>query len=167
MTDAELIGRIQAGDEEVLAELVSKYQKKLVHFCLRYVHDEQDAQDAAEEAFIKVYKNIAKVDVTRKFSTYLFEIAKHEAINIWRRKHRQVPLPENLVAEPLPEIADYSFVHRALSNLEAKYRQVIKLYYFDNISYKNIASTLSIPINTVRTYLFRAKARLKQMLKRN
>lgn len=153
-------------NDKEFAALHRKYEKKLIHFCLRYSIDEQDAKDAVQETFIRVFKNQDKIDPTKKISTYLFEIAKNQSIDIWRKKHRQVPLPDNLVAEPIPENVDYNFVHLAINSLEDKYRQVIQLHYFEDWSYKHIAENLKLPVNTVRTYLHRGKAKLKKILKR-
>lgn len=152
--------------DKEFAALHRRYEKKLLNFCLRYSIDEQDAKDAVQETFIRVYKNQDKIDPAKKISTYLFEIAKNQSIDIWRKKHRQVPLPEDLVAEPIPETIDYNFVHLAINSLETKYRQVINMHYFEDLSYKSIASRLSLPVNTVRTYLHRGKLKLKKILRR-
>lgn len=156
--DEELIMRVKKGEMGAFEELVKRYQRRLVNFAGRMVGE--DGQDVAQEAFLAVYKNIGKVDVKRKFSTYLFEIAKNRAIDVLRKK-KTVQLADEIVYEE--EYKD-DYITRLVERLEERYRQVIKMYYWDDLSYEQIAVVLALPVNTVRTHLRRAKQSLRRIL---
>jgi RNA polymerase sigma-70 factor (ECF subfamily) len=114
-----------------------------------------------QNTFIKIYKNLNKIDINKKFSTYLFEIAKNEAISLHRKRKREVPLNEFIVDTGQLTTEDTG-IRGAVEKLKDKYKQVIKLYYFDKLHYKQIAAILELPVNTIRTHLRRAKAALRR-----
>lgn len=158
MTDEQLVIRVREGEIGAFEELVKRYQRRLVSFAERMVGE--DAQDVAQETFLAIYKNIGKIDVERKFSTYLFEIAKNRAISILR-KRKTMQLNEEISYEE--EYKD-EYVAGLVEKLERKYRQVIRMYYFDDLSYEQIAAKLVLPVNTVRTHLKRAKEYLRKWM---
>ncbi len=170
-SDEALVVAIQQGDVFAFEHLVKRFQKRLHSFVLHVVHDDQMAQDVVQESFISLYKTIDRVDTSKKFSTYVFSIARNTAISHLRTLKKQVSLEdvvlldedeslyENLVAAERSQT-----VRKALSHLEEKYRRVIRLYYFDDLSYEEIGRTIRLPVNTVRTHLFRAKEALRKLL---
>lgn len=164
MEDHDLVLRLQAKDDAAYKELIEKYQNKLIRFASRYV-GEADAQDIVQNTFVKVYKSSQRIDVAKKLSTYLFEITKNEAISFLRKHRREVPLDEQIIASS-PEFAEELGVTKVVEKLPDKYKKVIKFYYFDELSYQQIAAKLSLPVNTIRTHLHRAKMALKDMLTR-
>src|SRR5437868_10882522 len=93
-TDLELVLAIQEGDILAFEVLVKRYQYGLLAFTYRIVHDEATAQEVVQDAFVKVYKYVDRVDPARKFSTYLFEITKNTAISALRAKKHTVSLEE-------------------------------------------------------------------------
>jgi RNA polymerase sigma-70 factor (ECF subfamily) len=160
MDDRELLIQVKNKDQTAFANLVTRYQKKLINFTRRYV-DFEDARDIVQNTFIKIYKNLNKIDINKKFSTYLFEIAKNEAISLHRKRKREVPLNEFIVDTGQLTTEDTG-IRGAVEKLKDKYKQVIKLYYFDKLHYKQIAAILELPVNTIRTHLRRAKAALRR-----
>jgi RNA polymerase sigma-70 factor, ECF subfamily len=171
MTDMELVAAIQKGDILSYETLVKRYQKGLFVFVVRIVRDEHGASDIVQETFIKTYQHISAIDTTRKFSTYIFEIAKNTAISYLRSRKKHVSLEsvvdvqeEESFVEELYRWDVIRKVRSTVSELPEKYRQVISLYYFDELSYEEISKKLSLPINTVRTHLKRAKEQLKKDL---
>ncbi len=164
MDDQQLISQIKQGNIAAFEELVKKYQSKLIHFTARYV-DIADAQDIAQNTFIKIYQNIHKIDTDKKFSTYMFTIAKNEAFSFLRKHKREVPLDELIIDNdsPVGELKiEESGLGNAVDKLDKKYKKVIKMYYFDELQYDQIAAALKLPVNTIRTHLKRAKAALKK-----
>lgn len=170
-SDADLVRAIQNGDISSFETLVDRYQRGLTSFVIHFIPDAQTAQDVVQDAFVRVYKTIDRVDPSRKFSTYVFEIAKNAALSVLRAKKHTIPL------ESIVELSDDAIffeqylrndqaqrVREAVNRLPSKYRQVIMLYYFDDVSYEGISTKLQVPINTVRTHLKRAKDLLKKDL---
>ena len=168
-SDKELILAIRDGDISAYEELVQRYQQVLFGFVLRILHDEAASQDVVQDSLVKIYRYIDSIDPEKKFSTYVFEIAKNEAFSILRKKKRIIPL------ETIEDIEDTeSFfeqylqkdqsqqVRDVVQSLEKKYSMVLSMYYFENQSYEEIAKNLNLPINTIRTHLRRAKEAFKK-----
>lgn len=170
-SDEELIKDVQGGSISAFEILVRRYEKKLTGFGYRILNNEKDAEEIAQDAFFKVYRTIEKIDVKRKFSTYLFEIAKNDCISLIRRRHSNLSLADEtaietdeMIYEAITRKERKEKVKQAIATLKIKYRRVVELYYFDNLSYEEIAGKLKLPINTIRTHLLRAKKYLKKYL---
>lgn len=170
-TDEELVTAVQQGDITSYEELVTRYQRGLSSFVMRFLHDEPLAADVVQESLFKVYQVIDSIDTTKKFSTFVFEIAKNNAISLLRKQKKNISLEdaadfaddESFIEQYLlADLADS--VRTAVHKLPKKYRDVITLYYFDDLSYEEVSKTLQLPINTVRTHLKRAKDQLKKII---
>lgn len=169
-TDEELIADIQNGDILAFEILVKRWQNRIFHFSFQIVKDEALAQEVVQDSFFNVYKAIDRVDTKRKFSSFLYKIAKNEAISALRKKHEEVSL-ENIIIksddtthEDLAKKEEAEVLHRKIDSLNAKYQRILKLYYFQNLSYEEIAQELNLPLNTIRTQLRRAKQALKERM---
>lgn len=168
--DAELVRQVQEGNVFAFEVLVKRYQGRLHSFVVHLVSDTHAADDVVQESFISLYKTIDRVDTTRPFSTYVFSIARNQAISYLRSRKKQVPLEDIVLAdddglmyEDIMAAEREHIVTRALDRLEEKYRKVIRLYYFDDLSYEEIGRKMRLPVNTVRTHLFRAKRSLRKI----
>lgn len=166
--EESLIKRIAAGEKEFFGELVLKHQDFIFSVVKNYVRFEEEARDITQDVFLKAYENIEKFRGESKFSSWLYRIAYNLSIN-WseRVKGRETQLDDGL-AETIPEeasAADEEFdkqlvlsrIKEIIEEIPVKYKVVIKLYYFEEKSYQEIADTLGIPINTVKIQLLRAK----------
>jgi RNA polymerase sigma-70 factor, ECF subfamily len=171
MSDRELIQEIQNGNILAYEQLVCRYQRGLYVFVLRRVGNEHEAQEIVQDALYKVYQTIDRIDVERKFSTYVFEIAKNLAISFLRVRKPKISL--DIVAQMNDDTSLYEAiakketretVQKAVRQLPKNYRDVITLYYFRDLSYVEVGKSLGIPLNTVRTHLRRARKLLKQLL---
>lgn len=168
-TDEQLVLAIQQGDISAYELLVKRYQRGLYFFVLRILHDEAAAADVVQDSLIKVYQLIESIDVSRKFSTFLFEIAKNASISLLRKKKQTISLEitgdieddESFIEQYLRQDM-FNQVKRCVQLLPRKYKMVLTLYYFDDLSYEEISKKLKIPINTVRTHLKRAKEAFKK-----
>jgi RNA polymerase sigma-70 factor (ECF subfamily) len=171
-TDKELIVAIQKGDIESFENLVTRYQNKLLIFIYGVTHDKSLAEEIVQDTFFNIYKTISRVDVERKFSSYIYKVAKNIAISYLRKQKNDLSLNETFglaaVSDDLYEDAvkkeNQEKVWKALNLLEEKYREVIKLYYFKDLSYKEVARALSLPLNTVKIRLKRAKDALRRII---
>jgi RNA polymerase sigma-70 factor, ECF subfamily len=170
-SDEELISDIKDGDIESFEFLVKRYQQRLFIFAYRILDNKEDAEEIVQDSLFSVYKHIDSVDVNRKFSSFVFSITKNTAISHIRTRRRTVPLEEIVSAEEdesiftnLTRKDTKKVVTHAVNNIDKKYRNIVKLYYFADLSYEEISRKCNIPLNTVRTRLRRAKSLLKEKL---
>lgn len=175
-TDEVIARQVQAGEAEAFGELVARYQDKMIRYGRRFLYGYDDVEDAVQEVFIKAYQNIKSFDANKKFSSWLYRIGHNEFINTIKKKGRE-PLSffdsDTLFPHPLSrDHADGGIVRReareqvesGLDKLAPKYREVLVLYYLEELSYQEIADILRIPLSTVGVRLARARAALKKLL---
>ncbi len=185
-TDGSLVRRVQRGDKSAFDLLVRKYQHKVVKLVMRYVGGQAEAEDVAQEAFIKAYRALANFRGDSAFYTWLYRIAINTAKNtIGSRERRMISiegggedgdesydladrLQDNATPEALAmtdEIRDT--VNRAIASLPEDLRTAIVLRELEGLSYEDIAATMSCPVGTVRSRIFRAReaidARLREV----
>jgi RNA polymerase sigma-70 factor, ECF subfamily len=171
MDEHTIIQSVINGDIDQFEQLVSRYHVGVIIHCERLTGDRQTAEDIAQDAFIKAFERIREFDGTKsRFSTWLYKIATNKALDHLRAQKRVMP-SENI--EELADMAapDYAaeeerkIVRNAVAALQPPtHRQVVEAYYWHGKSYQEIADELSVPINTVRTWLRRAKTQLRSDL---
>jgi len=171
MDENALIRSVIDGDSNSYEQLVNRYHIGLIIHCERLVGDRQTAEDLAQEAFIKAYDHLQKFDPGKsRFSTWLYKIATNKAIDYLRSHNHSVPTDdvESIVDMATPDYAtedDHRLVRDAVAALQPPtHRQVVEAYYWKGLSYQEIADAQHIPINTVRTWLRRAKQQLRSAL---
>jgi RNA polymerase sigma-70 factor (ECF subfamily) len=169
--DETLVREVKEGNISAFEELVIRYEKKLHSFVSYIIRDAAAAQDVVQETFISLYKTIDRIDTEKKLSAYLFSITRNFAISYLRSRKIHAPLEaaEKVSGHDNPELRlekkdENRRIQEALDVIDHKYKQVIMLYYFDDLSYEEIASRLGVPVNTVRTHLKRAKEALRRVL---
>lgn len=170
-SDEALVREVQEGSIAAFEVLVTRYQTKLHSFVTYLIRDPAAADDIVQDSFINLYKTIDRIDSGKKFSSYLFSVTRNLAISYLRSKKHHAPLQEALdtAAGESPEAVlerkdAVTRIEKALDMIDNKYKKVISLYYYDNLSYEEIGKRLNIPVNTVRTHLRRAKEALKKVL---
>jgi len=191
LNDGQLVLGYLKGDDESLVVLIKRYLKPIYNFICRYVRNGAEAEDIAQEVFLRVWKNIKKFDREKKFKTWIFSIAKNAALDFIKKK-KAMPFSdfsskggsafggtdeegeniiENSIAdtELLPsevlERADIArILNEALEKLSPKYRAVLFLYYNENFNFREIAEILGEPIDTVKSRQRRALIMLKKLL---
>ncbi|MEM1403990.1 MAG: RNA polymerase sigma factor RpoE [Pseudomonadota bacterium] len=175
VTDKQLVVRVQKGDKSAFDLLVVKYQQKIMSLISRYVHDSDEVQDVAQEAFIKAYRALPGFRGDSAFYTWLYRIAINTAKNHLVSRSRRPPgsdveledaeymdAGEALRDRESPEAALYgeelrSTVNDALSALPDDLRTAVTLREFDGLSYEEIAEVMECPVGTVRSRIFRAR----------
>lgn len=170
--DKDLILAVKAGDLDAFEALVKKYEGRALNFVFGITKDEPMSEEVLQDTFLKIYKNIDRIDISRKFSSYFYAILKNEAISALRKIKREVNLSEieykiesgEDLLEKIHIKETRVQIEAALGKLKAEYREVLKLYYFNDLSYSEIASKMKLPLNTVRTNLKRGKKELKKVL---
>jgi RNA polymerase sigma-70 factor (ECF subfamily) len=174
-----LIRQVRAGDQAAYAALVESYQKPVYHLCLRMLGDAGDAEDAAQETFLRAYLQLASYDALRSFKTWLMAIASHYCIDRLRRRRVTMlslddePLVEVLglrCKTPLPEEValhgeQAGRMQQALTHLPAETRTVVTLRYWGEYSCEEIAEATGASVNAVKSRLHRARAALANLLR--
>ena len=158
-----------AGDQDAFAELVYAFQDAVYNLCYRMLSDHVEAEDAAQEAFLRAYLNLKRYDPGRPFKTWLLSIASNHSIDRLRRRRMQYvsiddPLPSLTLSstEPEPEDAALTreqsqYVQALLDELAPEYRAAIILRYWYEYSYLEIADILDTTESAIKSRLFRAR----------
>lgn len=184
--DVRLMLRVRDGDEAAFAELVERYQHRLIGILAHLTGRAEEAEDLAQEVFLRVYRARKEYHPQAKFSTWLFTIANNVALNDLRRKARKPTTQfeasdsqpvgcrpeENLVADrgPPPEHAVHhrelaGVVQQALAQLNERQRLAVVLNKFEDMSYEEIAQIMGLTDKAVKSLLSRAREHLRQLLK--
>jgi RNA polymerase sigma-70 factor (ECF subfamily) len=183
VTDKQLVARVQAGDSRAFDLLVLKYQHKIMSLISRYVHDADEVQDVAQEAFIKAYRALPKFRGESAFYTWLYRIAINTAKNHLVARSRRpvasdVELEDAQYLESASSLRDQEtpesslfgdelrdIVNDALAELPDDLRTAVTLREFDGLSYEEIAAVMECPVGTVRSRIFRAREAIDQCVK--
>jgi RNA polymerase sigma-70 factor (ECF subfamily) len=156
------------GDAAARSWLLRQHSTPVYRFCLRMLGNEEDAQDAAQDTMVKVLRNLHRYRSDWRFSTWVFGIARNTCIDEHRRRKRRRTTSEVEVvdtkASPLDLTERDLQAHRlrgALDQLPPLYREVLLLYHFEQLKYREIADLLDLPMGTVMNRIFRARKRLR------
>ena len=184
--DADVVALAQRGREDAFRELVRRYERPVFSLIFRMVRDSAAAEDLSQDAFIKVLNNIDKYRPEFKLSSWLFKIANNVAIDHLRRRQLDTVSMDgsphattvDAVESTRFDVADASenaldemeakelgsAIERAIALLRPEYRSCILLRHVEGRSYEEIASTLDLPLGTVKTYIHRARHELRRAL---
>ena len=172
-SDEELVNLVQGGDQAAFGHLVERYGDKITRYARRFLFGYEDAEDLVQQVFIKAYINIQSFDIKKKFSPWLYRIAHNEFLNAIKRKRKEaLPFfdPDTLFPHPAAaETTDHDVLkaelkealEASLDKLSAKYRETLVLYFYEDLTYDQIADVLQIPIATVGVRLRRGKEKLR------
>jgi RNA polymerase sigma-70 factor (ECF subfamily) len=183
--DAALMLRVKQGDSSAFASLVDKYKQPVMNMVYRMLHDATEAEDLAQNVFVQVYKSAHRYEVSSKFTTWLFTIARNLCLNEIRRRSRHpaesldLPHPEQQ-DQPLRQFEDKktfsppeSLLHgeleekieQALAGLPENQRTAILLCRQDELSYEEIAEVLDCSLSATKSLIHRGRETLKLKLK--
>ncbi|MDQ0225753.1 sigma-70 family RNA polymerase sigma factor [Metabacillus niabensis] len=169
--DLHTVERAIKGDAAAFEELLFLEEKMLYYKAISYVGNKEDALDAIQEATCKAFLSIGKLKNPEYFSTWLFKILIHECYNLLRKRKQIIPYEENELLKKLDEKQDKEIesfhLSEALSTLNTSYQTSIILFYYHDLSIKDISEVMEKPVGTVKTYLRRAKKKLKSELERS
>lgn len=170
-TDEMLVSAVCKGDIVSFETLVKRYEKKLLSYVFTIVGNHHAAQEIVQDAFFSIYRNIANIKTDKKFSSYLYSATKNHAISFLRRRKQTLPLlehhavDETSLYDEMIQQEQTELIKDALSKVDTKYQSVLRLFYIDELSYRQMSEKLKLPINTVRTYLRRGKSALGHYLR--
>jgi RNA polymerase sigma-70 factor (ECF subfamily) len=178
--DQRLVEKYLGGDESAFSELVNKYLKPVYNFIYQLTQDRSTLDDLTQITFLKAWKNLGRFDQTKSFKTWLFVIAKNNALDHLKKK-KSLPFTlfenegndnilENISDEnPLPdEILNRqdiaSELEKKLDEIPGHYRIILLMHYRDDFSLQEIAEILDRPYNTIKSQHVRALAKIKELL---
>ncbi len=178
-----VLRRARRGDERAFAEVVNAYGGLVLNLAYRMVRDRQDAEDLAQEVFLRVFRAFDRYDPERPFAPWLRRVATNLMINLTSaKKHRMRRQTASLDSfkdaagelpadRDAPEAADSAVrseraerLNYAILALKPEYRAILALHYYEGLSYERIAEDLSLPLGTVKNRLFRAREHLARAL---
>jgi RNA polymerase sigma-70 factor, ECF subfamily len=162
-SDEHLMLEFQQGSRDAFAELFERYREPVYGFFRRRLREPARAEELAQETFLAVLKGIERYEPRATFRTYLYAIAFRQLSGEWRRAKRDaIPLETDPAVENNPD--DTLWLRRAVEQLDPAHREVLLLREYEQLSYDEIAEVLRIPVNTVRSRLFRGRMELKALL---
>jgi RNA polymerase sigma-70 factor (ECF subfamily) len=176
MDDEDIITTVQNGSADHYDCIIERYEQKLLAYVIRFVKNPDEARDIVQNVFMKSLNNIESFDTEKKFSSWIYRIAHNETMN-WFTRHNQtkmVSIEDISATKDQLEMADASQtaldewfqielrdeMADALEQLPEQYAEILRMKYFEDRSYKEIAQILDKPISSVGTLLRRAKKRL-------
>lgn len=172
--DAATIIKAQEGNIAAFESIVSAYEQPIYRYVLRVVNSREDAKDLTQEIFLKTFKNIKLFEPTRPFKPWLFKIATNITTDWFRRAYRTAEVysidDEKRPFETISDADTYKDIEMShdiasgLAKIKPSYRTVLTLYYFEHLSYEEMAVIVAVPLNTIKTLLRRAKVALKEQL---
>lgn len=179
----KIILNVKKGDQEAFSELVELYKDKVYQISYRMLGNTHEAQDIAQEAFLRAYINLDSYDVNRKFSTWLFRITTNLSIDRIRKKKPDFYLDEEISGtdgltlssqlaasddSPEDEVVMremQDWVQNEILSLPVKYRSAIILKYIEDLSLKEISEILDLPVATIKTRIHRGREALRKKLR--
>lgn len=176
----EELEKIRKGDIKAFERMLFIFEKPIFGYIKKMVGNNGDAEDLVQEVFIKVFKNRKVIDPEAGFKSWLYKIATNTVYDWWRKRKTRpetVPLedytelPETFSQDEsyniVEDIERQEDIEKALERLKPNSKTVILLYYFREFTYEEIAKILNLPLNTIKTHLYRAKKELKEILQKN
>ncbi|WP_062110624.1 RNA polymerase sigma factor SigW [Bacillus niameyensis] len=176
------IKQVLRGDQEAFGEIVELFREKVFQLCYRMLGNRHEAEDIAQEAFVRAYVNIHSFNQNKKFSTWLYRIATNLCIDRIRKKkpdyfldaevagtdglnmYSQIAAEGNAPDSEVETMELQEIVQREISRLPDKYRIVVILRYIDELSLNEISEVLEMPLGTVKTRIHRAREALRKQL---
>lgn len=173
MQETELVRSAQNGDEEAFCILVEKYERRIYNIAYKFMRNDFDAQDAAQDAIIKMYSNIKKFSFNSAFSTWMYRVTANTCLDLLRKRKPEVGIEEfermavSTDGNPLADTVNKELgdsIKNAVRRLPEKYIPVIVLKDMEGLKYEEIAEVLQISVGTVKSRISRAREKLRDIL---
>jgi RNA polymerase sigma-70 factor (ECF subfamily) len=175
--DWVLVQRAQRGDQDAFAALVTRHQRYVYNLAYRLLRDGREAEDLAQEAFLRAWRGLDSFRGDAKFTTWLYRIVAnlcHNRLDGLRRELLDLSVDDCDLVQALSHTKEppvlfetaerNAFLHQQVAALPTKYQLVVSLFYLQGFSYQEMAQVLEVPLGTVKTHLFSTRERLKRLL---
>ncbi|MCX7786633.1 MAG: sigma-70 family RNA polymerase sigma factor [Spirochaetes bacterium] len=174
--DVRLVHRVLTGDLQAYETLVRRHQRGVYFFCLASLNNREEAEDAAQEVFLRAYRSLKTFSLEKRFKTWLYAIAVNHLRSRWKKQNKGLidrikeyfdGTPEIVGKDPetvAMEDIEEERIREAVQRLPENLRIVVMLYYFEELSVSEVAATLGIGEEGVKSRLFRARKLLRQSL---
>ncbi|UOE96012.1 sigma-70 family RNA polymerase sigma factor [Alkalihalobacillus sp. LMS39] len=159
-----LVKKAQKGNKEAFVSLIKQNESLLYRVARSILQNDNDCLDAIQETILKAYQNIETVREPKYFKTWIVRIVMNECYSMQTLKRKVVPLEKTEEPSFKDTTSETMIIHEAIDSLHEDFRRVIMLFYFEDLSIKDIASLLEIPESTVKTRLHRARNQLDTWL---
>ena len=179
-SDNEVLSRVLQGDQQAYAEIVKRYQAFVFTIALRYTPSREDAEEIAQDCFVKAYRSLSDFRGESKFSTWLYTIVTTTCLTFLRKKKLDIQSLDNEKVFEAADSVDSGFranqveqksrvtmVNKAIGLLSTDDAQILTLFYKGEQSLEEIARILTIEANTVKVRLHRARQRLKEKMEKH
>jgi RNA polymerase sigma-70 factor (ECF subfamily) len=179
--DRDLVAAAAKGDLDAFEKLVQRHQTRLVGYLRGLTNSESDAEDLAQEAFLRAYRSLKGFRGTSSFRTWLYQIATNVFRNWLEKRRNQAPVNAGSIDAPPPGMDEpvepmgeenpeaqhvqRDAIDRALAGLPNDQREAVLLRDVEGFEYREIAEQLGVPLGTVESRIFRGRARLKELLR--
>ncbi|HCC05780.1 TPA: hypothetical protein DEP94_00225 [Candidatus Nomurabacteria bacterium] len=177
-SDEQLVGRIRKGEKELFGILIDRYEAKLTRYIKRFLQNEEDITDIVQNVFIKVFINLQSFDVDRLFNSWIYRIAHNETVTYLKKRGNEKvsfldfdtmfphPFAKETADKPTLDKELEDLMTSSLSLIPLKYKEILVLYYYEELSYQEIADILHIPIATAGVRLRRGREQLERHIKK-
>ncbi|GAB4218710.1 MAG: RNA polymerase sigma factor [Candidatus Microgenomates bacterium] len=169
LTDEQLIEKIK-NNQELFGILIDRYKNKLERYVFYLINRKDELDDIVQEIFIKVFINLNSFDTKKKFSAWFFRIAHNQVVNFFKKYKKTLSIRDDLkiiddknIEEDFEKKELKEILKKCIDEISLDYKEIILLYYFQDLSYEEISDVLKIPAGTVATKLSRAKKILKKL----
>jgi RNA polymerase sigma-70 factor (ECF subfamily) len=170
-----LIKKVKKGDLDAYGAIIQDYQSSVFNVCYRILGNRQEAEDLTQEAFMRAYNQIASFDLDRPFGPWMRTVAANLCYNhLKRARLNRVPLEDErdmIMDDPkygpegvLEINQEHKALYRAIWTLPDIQRLALELRHFQGLSYQEMAEVLNLPLNTVRSHLYRGRQKLAELL---
>jgi RNA polymerase sigma-70 factor (ECF subfamily) len=179
-SDNEILSRVLQGDQQAYAEIVKRYQAFVFTIALRYTPNREDAEEIAQDCFVKAFRSLSDFRGESKFSTWLYTIVTTTCLTFLRKKKLETSSLDNekvfeaadsldsgFRANQIEQKSRVTMVNRAIALLSTDDAQILTLFYKGEQSLEEIAQVLAIEANTVKVRLHRARQRLKEKMEKH
>jgi len=168
--EEQIVQAARRGDMAAFGTLYERHYATMVWVAYSILLDRDQAEDVAQQAFVKACEKLGGLRRVDRFSPWLARICRNEAHQWIRQRRRSMPLCRSetaVVGDSEPDGPDIGVVKAAINQLAPMYREIVILFYYNRMDYRQIASTLGVALNTVRGRLFRARRQIERTLRKS
>lgn len=170
-SDEWLVNRYQEGDQDALSVLIKRYHPKLIRAVRFQTHGNGPVEDIAQESWYSIIKKLSEINLKISFNAWATTVARHKAID-WLRKKQRIQKKEDAFAseednqndDDLDEQKKLEKIHFEIQYLSPAQQVILKMFYVENLTLEEISKVLDISVGTVKSRLFHAREKLKEMI---